>query len=155
MRDLRELNVNQGGEPVATPPPTHQQFQDLEQLVGAPLPESYKAFLRFSNGGHPELDSFPVAEWDGYNASVNKFFRLTDDPTDVGSLRWIYAYRPKPTLLPIARDGGDNLLCLSVAPSDYGAVYFWTHDEPDAEAGRVADSFEEFLDLLYLDPDDL
>jgi len=157
MRELRELNLNDGGTAVDRPPPTAHQIAVVEQLAGAPLPPAYLAFLRFSNGGHPEVDTFRLptgAEW-----AVNSFFHLAADTADsddgmdvVGRYhrRWPGARR---ALVPIANDGGDNLFCLDLDGQGNGAVVVQIHDEPGFPQVRLAGSFEEFIDGLALNPD--
>ena len=116
MRDLNELNLNEGGRRVAALPPTAHQLAVVEQLVGATLPETYIRFLQFSNGGHPERNLFEI-ERDGqrFGWGVNSFFHIASDvetTDDVGDVVWNYHHRWPGTpreLLPIARDGGGNL----------------------------------------------
>jgi len=80
MRDLAELNINEGGEAVDRPVPTSDQITSVERIIGAKLPSSYLEFLKFANGGHPELDSFEfndegvLQEW-----SVDRFFHISSD----------------------------------------------------------------------------
>jgi SMI1-KNR4 cell-wall len=58
-------------------------------------------------------------------------------------------------MFPIANDGGDNLLCAGVGPSNNGAVFFHVHDAGRGDDGgpaspyRVSDSLEEFLLSLH------
>ncbi len=68
----------------------------------------------------------------------------------------VFRDRVPANLLPIARDPGGNLICLSIAGSDRGKVYFWDHEE-EAEEGEtpgydnvyfVADSFDDLLHNL-------
>jgi hypothetical protein len=48
MRNLNELNINEGGDPVMTPKLTHRDIEFVESLVGSKLPTSYVEFLTFS-----------------------------------------------------------------------------------------------------------
>jgi len=59
-------------------------------------------------------------------------------------------------LLPIGDDSGGNPLCVSLLPNeDYGKIYFCNHEIENKKTGylamsKVANSFEEFLDVLYI-----
>ena len=56
-------------------------------------------------------------------------------------------------LVPIARDPGGNLICISIGKDDLGAIYFWDHEmETEGDARNyyenvflIASSFSEFL----------
>jgi hypothetical protein len=157
MRDLNELNINEGGKPVTRPRPTPDQISFVEDLVGTKLPPSYIAFLMFSNGGHPELDTFRfeaqgfLQEW-----GVDVFFYISSDIDSTENIVWNYEHRwsdaPK-GILPIADDGGGNLICLDLTEPGSGKVVLWIHDVPDQTLLPIADSFEEFIDLLVENPD--
>lgn len=153
MRDLNELGIWHIGEPM--PPPTPEQIASVENLIGAEIPESYVAFLRFSNGGFPRVCAFQdrviQEEWE-----VNHFFHLSSDIHSTESVIWNYQHRwpgaPR-EILPIADDGSGNLICLDLTESGKGRVIVWVHDDPDLPIVEVADSFEEFVDSLMLPPD--
>ncbi len=61
-------------------------------------------------------------------------------------------------VFPVANDGGDNLLCIGVRPSNNGVVYFHVHDAGRGEDGgpaspyRISDSLEQFLLSLHREP---
>ena len=90
MRDLGELNINEGGYPVDRVAPSYGALSKFEQALSVDLPADYKALLRFSNGGHPQLDSFDTedGQW-----SINRFYHLTSDVEDVGGLWWAATHR--------------------------------------------------------------
>ena len=162
MRDLKELNLNTGGEPVITPAPTEAQLALVEQLIGVPLPDKYISFLQFSNGGHPELDTVSV-DADGHeNAwAVNRFFHIQADShttKDTDDVIWNYYHRwpnaPR-ELLPIANTGGGDFFCLDLTTKGKGQIVIQIHDEPGFPIIPIADSFETFIDSLIIDPDDI
>ena len=88
MRDLHELKMNEGKRPIAAgklvirPAPTEEQIMRLESRYGVKLPIDYVSFLRFSNGGHPQLCAFlpKEASWPDI-CLVNVFYHLDDDET--------------------------------------------------------------------------
>jgi hypothetical protein len=157
MRDLRELNLNEIGTVADRRPPTARQIAAVEQLIGASLPESYLTFLRFSNGGHPELDTFTLPT--GEEWAVNTFFHIASDTAatdDCEDVMWCYHHRwpgAHRALLPIANDGGANLFCLNLEGNRHGEVVVQVHDEPGFPQVHLADSFDEFVDGLALNPD--
>ena len=171
MRDLQELKLNDAGAPVITAPPTKQQLAYLEHLVGAPLPPAYVEFLQFSNGGHPQLNSFFIeVRAEGYREqwSVDNFFSISSDDPDVedtDEVLWRYNHR-NDTLtqefLPIADNGIGDTIYLDLTREGHGRVVLCARERPAWARGAlpasdvllpIAASFEEFIDLLTLNPD--
>lgn len=157
MRNLSELNMNEGGKPVTRPQPTPDQISFVENLVGAKLPSSYVAFLTFSNGGCPELDTFYFEVEDSRQEwAADRFFHVSSELKLTENVVWNYKHRwdgaPR-EILPIARDGGRNLICLDLTETGRGRVVLWVHDVPNQPLLAVAGSFEEFIDLLTVNPD--
>lgn len=156
MRNLAELNVNEYGAAVTRPPPTVEVIRAFEAEFGRPLPEDYLAFLRFCNGGHPELDIFVPKGGSISDAyAVNHFLRLDDDVSAHWSL-WhaLSIWRPivGELMLPFAETGtGDPFLL------DFGTeppcVAYCAHDD-DFAIYDVAPSFEAFIDGLQLYPEE-
>ncbi len=157
MRDLRELNIDEGGDPVDRPAPTPEQIAAVESAVGAPLPATYIDFLRFTNGGQPELDTFYVSTDAGVEAwNVNSFFHISSDTDSTESVMWVYSqlrrFLPE-RVLPIADNGGGDVISLDLRAESYGHVILWVHGEPALPLRTVASSFEEFVNSLEVNPD--
>lgn len=151
MRDLSELNINEGGKPVIRPAPREALYADFESKTGRRLPAELRGLLQFANGGHPELDS--VAGSKGQFA-VDTFYYLTPDDHGPESL-WYAVQHWTPILgqdaIPFASDAGGNqfFLDLSINPA---VVRFCVHDE----GMRIIDisaTFESFIDSLEIDLD--
>lgn len=51
--------------------------------------------------------------------------------------------------LPIIEDSGGNLVCLSMKDDGFGKVYFAVHDSDEPTYCLIADTFAEFLNMLY------
>lgn len=156
MRDLDELNVNEGGHPVTRRPPTPDEIAAFESQHGVSLPDTYLQLLRHANGGHPELDSFVPADTDDDEDrwQVNNFYFLDADTEHPESLwRATRAWRAVlgDRRVPVARDGGGNQIYLdfTTAPP---AVKLAVHDA-GFSSRLVAATFEAFLDRLQDDPD--
>lgn len=155
MRDLAELNINEGGRPVNRPAPTDDVISSFETRYGVVLPKEYLRLLRYSNGGHPELDSIePVGRPGAARWAVNRFYHLDGDTASTAGL-WSAMERWRPELgknaIPIAEDGGGNQFFLDLTTSP-PAMKVCVHDEGFAIVD-IAPSLEAFIDALATDPD--
>lgn len=133
----------------------------FERLIGARLPDDYRAFLLAHNGGEPtKRRCFRFADRTGpyTNGAVRAFAGLGKPQYyDLERLHEVYCEdeRRVPTdVIPIAPDAFGNLVCLAVGGAHRGRVYFWDHEretEPAAYVNmdRLADSFTEFCERLY------
>ncbi len=155
VRDLTELNINEGGQPVTRPAPTDEQIEAFERHFGLELPVGHIALLRFSNGGHPELNLVePVGRPGAAAWGVGRFHHLSDDREAYESLwKAIQVWRPFLGLyaLPFADDqnGNEFFLDLQFNPPPVRACI---HDE-GFRTVDIAPSLEVFIDRLKLDPD--
>ena len=150
MRNLEELNINEGGAPPQRAAPAVAAITAFEKKFGLRLPDDLKLLLNFANGGHPELDAVGGAEG---QFGVSRFYHLDDHDHGSESL-WYATEHWRPILgkdaLPFAFDGGNKqfFLDLAVCPP---AVKLWVGDE--LRAVDIAPSFEQFIDSLDMDPD--
>ena len=129
----------------------------LENDLGINLPVSYKRFLLEHNGGRPTPDCFNF-KGETTGSCVDWFLGIHNKEHN-NLLRYLETYKKRipHNFFPIAHDPGSNLVCLSVAGADHGAVYFWDHEEENETDGThdysnvisVADSFDEFIGKLY------
>lgn len=155
MRNLAELNINEGGKPVGRLAPSMEAINKFQAYFGLILPEEYIRLLRFSNGGHPELDSIePVNRPGAARWSVNRFYHLNEDRTSAASL-WAATEKWRTWLgndaLPFAEDGGGNqfFIDFKVSPP---AIKVCIHDESFSIID-ITPSLEAFIDALSIDPD--
>ena len=109
------------------------RIQSLEERLGIRLPTAYKAFLLSSNGGRPYPFVFDYTGTDGRTNSsvVDRFLSINDDEQGDDSFELEYKYHAETGRIPrhvapIGRDPGGNLICISMAPNDNGAIYFGT-----------------------------
>jgi len=151
MRDIAELNINDGGESVSRPAPSVDEIKSFEERFGILFPEGLLTLLRHSNGGCPELDSLDGDEGD---YAVDHFFHLSSD-RECWESYWKAMETYQPLLgdkaLPFAADGGGDpfFLDLNETPAP---VMLYRHDgEYDRE--KLADSFGEFIDRLDIRTD--
>jgi hypothetical protein len=155
MRDLRQLNINEGGKPVNRAAPSSEAITSFQARFGIALPDEYLSLLRHSNGGHPEQDSFEAVGKPGVERwAVDHFYHLDSDKSSSESL-WAAMDRWQAILgkdrLVFAEDGGGNQFFLDLnAPT--AAVKACVHDKNFAIV-ELAPSFELFIDGLSADPD--
>lgn len=154
MRDISELNINEGGMPVARSASSQDMVRAFEQEFDISLPKDYVRLLNEANGGHPEKDSFvPIGHAPENRWAVDYFYYLTEDRENAGSI-WRATREWREHLgvnrIPIGRDGGGNQIFLNVSNGE--AVGLCIHDE-GFRTIEVAPSFAAFLDLLEEDPD--
>lgn len=157
MRDLNELNINEGGHPVTRRKPEGTDFEYLQRIIGTSLPKTYIDFMMFSNGGHPELDTFEVTiEGVKQDWAINRFFHLLTDEESTENVMYNYSHYSKvisEMILPIANDGGGNLICIDLKYTNKGRILLWIHDSPKQKLISIANSFEEFVGMLHINPD--
>lgn len=156
MRDLQELNINEKGWPVDRPAPSQSDVESFENVIGASLPDDYKALLNHSNGGHPELDTFvPVGANPDNTWAVNRFYHLNPDCTSLDGL-WGAFEKWKNVLgkglVPVASDSGSNQIVLDFNEGVEPSVKLCIHDQ-NFKLIDVASSFGAFLYLLDEDTD--
>ena len=149
------------------PPPSEERIQKFEKSCRVKLPEDYLSFLKEFNGAQSENRSL---DCNGHSYCVERFLCLLD--RDVAERRndisWFEigmniayicerltddgdAYGVK--LVPIADLFLGDLVCLDFRKDpDNPSVCVWNHEESDdfvPVTYKVADSFTEFLNMLY------
>jgi len=134
----------------------------LEELLGQPLPGTYRQFLAETNGAAPVEPA--VLPGFGFVADQPLFgVARTDQQQDLGYVREWLADRFTDDLLPIGYVQG-GLLAVGIAEPVADSVWYWDDDDPrdDARHGpaeirtrllhRCADSFDEFWARLCRPP---
>lgn len=150
MRELDDLNINEGGNPVTRLAPTDELFEAFQSETGLPVPQELRSLLKYANGGCPELDTLSGTEQE---FAVDHFFHLTPDDRGTESM-WYGALRMRPVLgdkaLPFASTGGGDqfFLDLSAHPP---AVKLWLH-YPESIV-EISPTFAGFIDSLAINPD--
>jgi cell wall assembly regulator SMI1 len=140
-------------------PLSEKSISGLEKTIGYRLPEGYRKLLVSHNGGNAQGENafrYKYERGPYTESRINHFFSLTKEygSLDKMYLRMTRDGRIPKSLLPIANDPFGNLICISLAGKDRGAVFFWDHEnEPNGKnefrnIHLIADSFEEFIDGL-------
>ncbi len=126
----------------------------FERKYQITLPSLYRDFLVETNGGRSERDLFPIEGLRNNPFGRLHFFFGLNDTAEAYKLDWyreLYADRLEPNLLFIATTECADKLCLDL---ETGAVLYWdAYDEDDTgrRLYKIADSFEQFLNVLYRD----
>ncbi|WP_448317042.1 SMI1/KNR4 family protein [Streptomyces sp. CO7] len=143
----------------------------LEREIGLPLPPAYRSFLASAGGEMldysirlPACDPEPMQ-------SFGELHHLGRDDADeygwgtlLGEYRrsrdgWLAENVPLTGLLPVARNGGNDILFLDLNPATYGQLHAFVHAIPwpgylgNHVFTKVADTFDAYLDSLFIDPD--
>jgi hypothetical protein len=134
----------------------------LEQVLGHPLPPTYRRFLIETNGAAPAEPA--VLPGFGFVADQPLFgVARTDQHQDLGYAGQWLTDRFTPDVLPIGYVQG-GMLAVGVADPIADSVWYWDDDDPrdDAAYGpaeirarllhRCADSFDEFWARLCRPP---
>jgi cell wall assembly regulator SMI1 len=128
----------------------------IEDEMGRPLPEAYRAFLLENNGGRPKPDTIDIPEAHFSPTDVKIFYGLYDE-LDAGNLLWRLDWLEgclENHLLPIAGDSFGNSFFLVLDDEDYGQVYYFHAVEIPPKPYFVAKDFNEFLSKIYEYKDD-
>jgi hypothetical protein len=151
VRNLAELNINEGGKAVERPAPSREDIVEFEQAFGVSLPPGLSFLLQASNGGHPEFDA--VGGPDGHYA-VNCFYHLIASDKGTESM-WYAMTHWRPILgdhaVPFANTGGGDQFFIDLS-NNLLSVKLCRHDE-GMRLIEVAPSFEVFIDELSFNPD--
>lgn len=150
-------------------PVRQRDIRRLERELGQRLPPAYVDFIRVANGGHLEYSVDLPPGGGGEPICFSRLYTITPNAagdfsygTVLGEKRQLPSTYYGPDLpgelLPIADDGGGSSLFLRLDPDHYGEVFAFVHGLPawagDTEhdsAGHVAQGFDAYLDLLYVE----
>jgi hypothetical protein len=153
IRYVRGLKLLVGEERIA-------RFEGAAHLQ---LPGEYREFLkRYGNTAFEEYIRYPFIDkecsWanNGYGG-MSVFYGL-DGIYDLEKEFANHIGRIPSDMLPIAEDGGGNLVCLAFTGPDRGSVFFWDRDaEPEdgeqdlrTNVYLIARSFDDFLKSMRL-----
>ncbi len=140
------------------PPTDTSLVKKLEHSLGVSFPKKYVEIVSKFPMGHPDKMCFDMP---GRQEAV--FSRLLEIPLDnnggiYSDYNFISRNLESSRIIPFAEDPFGNFICFDYHDTNSNpSVVFWDH-EADSDAGEeslkfVANSFDEFLDMLY-EPDD-
>ena len=146
------------------PPPSAELVAQLERSLGCTLTSDYRQFLDVCNGGHADYEidiefddgtSEPMSFGGMYSLSSPGSWETL--PFELTQARQQQGF-PTSKVLPIASDGGGSMLFLDLR-DDYRVVAFvhglpaWTGLRQQDSLIAVAQSFNDYLDALYISDD--
>lgn len=135
---------------------TEIDIKRCEKAIGVNLPQEYKEFLLSNNGGCPDKSIFSIKDFvNNPEGKVQLFFSIRS-PVASRNLDWnfeVFLGRVPKGMIPIARDDGGNLVCLSVEDGMEKGVFFWDHDEETEPAALsnvywLANNFKDFFGMM-------
>ncbi len=148
------------------------ELDALEYEVGCRLPNSYREFITLANGGTLEYGVRVPPDGNGEVVSFEDLYRVGGDDsgeygpgTLIGEYRrrhdwWLAEHVAMEHLLPIARGGGGDTLFLDLDPESFGRLHAlvyglpeWTGLRQDTVMVVVAETFDDYLDSLFIDDD--
>ena len=110
----------------------------LEAILGCPLADSFKDFVRAQDGAKPKANIFKVGR--DNESGVNRFIPVSQIPNERARLDHL-----PPRAYPVAWAEGGNYVIIDQGRS--GAVFYWDHEAPELTT-ELASSFGAFFDLL-------
>lgn len=135
----------------------HESAIDVfESFIGVSLPKDYRGYIKTTNGGTPQKNSFNIpGQGDDV---VNRFFSLVSknkSETLPYAIK-LYKERIPGEMIPIGNDPGGNLILISTKGDQRSCIFFWDHDteaddEPQPFYGNitlVSKSFSSFIESL-------
>ncbi|WP_437775756.1 SMI1/KNR4 family protein [Sorangium sp. So ce1097] len=131
-------------------------ISNLEQRLGAALPEEYRRFLLDFNGGIPAPDTVDVEGLPGASADVQVLFGI-GRPIESSNIDWnltALAERLEAGMLPIAADSGGNVFCLALQGYRRGSVFYCDLESvfgnlaATPQMFQVASNFDVFMTRL-------
>ncbi|HBH89511.1 SMI1/KNR4 family protein [Ponticaulis sp.] len=126
------------------PPVDDGEITALEELLDAPLPENYKALLKYSHGGEWPI---PVAPYD---------FVMFEVDTVIGNLTATDFAEAFPGLLPIGGDGMSDYIALDFTGGGAAKVVGVDAVEsaPEDAVYPIAETLEAFLEMVGQAPEE-
>lgn len=137
-------------------------IRENEDNWGVKLPEKFRQILKASNGGVPEKRNFNCGK---RARMIERFLCIMDNTDDdyacydidvvLTQVEERIVSNPELVgceIIPIAALFAGDLLCLDYRESDTPSVCVWLHEESEEwnpVTEKVADSFSEFMDMLF------
>jgi hypothetical protein len=147
------MRLERAGTHETYPPASEADLEQTEQVIGAPLPASYRAFVsRFSNGAYV----FELQEVSAVGRGSEQIGPIEPFPEGGGAIESPAGPLPAETLVPFSFDSNGNYWCfltsLPAVDGEYPVAYF------DAEGSRLVAQlagFEEWLSILTDEQDEV
>ncbi len=112
------------------------------------FPDNLVLFLTEFNDSELEPNSVL-----GYEECCVRYFYGTtsENYSNIEDVFECFKGRMPSNCIPIAEAEGGNLICISLAASTYGRIYFWDHETMDVDEEKECNYFVENMPLLAVD----
>lgn len=137
-------------------------IEEFEKRIGRKFPPSYKEIVVKHNGAFSKgKDAFRffsnlTRDYTVYGLGLLHAYGNVDSVTE--TMEWSWRHKPEffpDGLVSFSRDGGGNLICFDYRAdpaTDNPPIVVWHHEGrpgTSEEISPVANSFDEFLDMLH------
>lgn len=148
------IEILKSGKPLS-----ENEIVHLEKKLGYALPEKYRDFLRFHNGGRPYPERFNFRRDLNGNFienAIHFFYGLgsTAAHAELVTVSECFKGRIPSELLAIGDDHFGNQICLSIRGDQIGAIFLWDHELEHIPPTYknvyfLSNSFSEFINNLH------
>ena len=138
---------------------TDRIIDDFQNSRNLKLPKLYREFLRSTNGGIPDRNTYPISGMSNNPEGGIQCFFGFQKQIEVDALPWnydLYAGSFPHGVVPIAGNGGGDYVCLNLRGGRERVAFwnfrhFWgTGEWRESDLYPIADSFEQFLASLTI-----
>lgn len=144
---------------------SEEDIISYEKELNIKFPEKYVEFLLESNGGTPEedlvFDFMDSASNKKISTDIREFYVFyKNDESSYDDIIKVNIIMKNDNLIPddiwiFADDSAGNPICMKIEGEDIGSVFFCDHELEDVDNGyllmsKIANSFNEFLEMLYI-----
>lgn len=142
------------------PGATQESIDGFEKSLGIKLPDDYREFIYKYDGGVPDPAVFDINK-ERDSSVVKELFGL-ETPLTASSLKYnlsLYENRIPSKFIPIGSDVFGNKIILGVGGDNFGAIFFWDHENEASDEDvqtyhsnifLISESFDDFLGKLRL-----
>ena len=140
--------IRESGRPV-----TPDDIATVEKRLSCALPTAYASFLQRNNGGRPKPRAFG-GQREEDEALLQHFFAI-DGTKHTDMLENAALFREyhdvSKSLLPIGRTTSGDVVCIGIEATNYGKIFFWSHDAPVRAKSTwlLADDLDSFLSTFH------
>lgn len=142
-----------------------EDIDNFERNLKMKFPGKYIEFLLEHNGGTPEedlvFDFVDSASNKKNSTDIREFYVFyKDEESSFDDIIKVNKTMKSENLISndywgFADDSAGNPICMKTAGEDMGSIFFCNHELEDVDNGyllmsKVANSFSEFLEILYI-----
>lgn len=137
----------------------HKRIREFEKRINTNLPNSYKSLLKGNQLNNLNNKSFNFIDIENNKniSTIQSFYSFTegDDDIELNYFYYLNASRIPALAIPIAKDIGGDLICISLQKASYGKIYYWDHElELESpmisvnELACISNEIKSFINML-------